>query len=184
VGQDGEINREALGTLIFSDPAQRRRLNRATHLPIFVTLGWEILKHWILLRRVLVVDMPLLFETKFERWCATTVCVACSQETQRERLMRRDGSTHEEAQRRMDAQMPLEDKMRLAHVVLDNSGPREELEAAVARWVAREMRQAPWGRTVLLSPLGFALIPILCAVTDISSWMTRISGALGWGVLS
>lgn len=50
----GEVEREALGRLIFSDPAARRRLNAATHLPVLVELAARVLWHWLTMTWVLV----------------------------------------------------------------------------------------------------------------------------------
>lgn len=52
--ETGEVDREAVGKLVFSDAAARRKLNAATHLPIALSLAWRILLHWLLLTPVVV----------------------------------------------------------------------------------------------------------------------------------
>jgi hypothetical protein len=60
----GELDRAALGAIVFRDPAARQRLNQATHLPIFFQIFCDLAWHWLCGRLVVVLDMPLLFETK------------------------------------------------------------------------------------------------------------------------
>ncbi|KAJ1556627.1 hypothetical protein HK405_002310, partial [Cladochytrium tenue] len=71
----GEIDRQRLGTLVFADPAVRRQLNAATHPYIryeMIRLGlWAL----ITMQRVVVADVPLLFETDLDKWVLTTVVV-------------------------------------------------------------------------------------------------------------
>ena len=85
-----------------------------------------------------MVDIPLLFEgVKAGRNTATllgldaVVLVWVPPETQLERTMARDDCTREEAQRRLDAQMPIDEKKQLADYVIDNSGSREATERQV-----------------------------------------------------
>lgn len=69
--------------------------------------------------------MPLLFETGAYKLTWPRVLVACDAQTQLQRLMARDASSAEAARARMEAQMPLEAKRKLASVVIDNSGSLE-----------------------------------------------------------
>lgn len=83
----GDIDREALGELVFGNPAARRRLNTATHLPVLLALLRELLRCWLQCSPVMVVDMPLLFETGFSRVTCPRVLVACSPEVQVRRCL-------------------------------------------------------------------------------------------------
>lgn len=76
----------------------------------------------VLVRVLQVVDMPLLFETGAYKVTRPRVLVACDAETQLQRLMARDATDVVAARARMEAQMPLEAKRKLADVVIDNSG--------------------------------------------------------------
>ncbi|EFN59160.1 hypothetical protein CHLNCDRAFT_138020 [Chlorella variabilis] len=129
---DGEIDREALAALVFHDAQQRRRLNAATHPAVGAELARLALLAWLRCRPVLVVDMPLLFETGFARLTSPNVLVACSPAIQLQRLRERDGLAQAAAQARIAAQMPVEAKRRLAGVVLENDGTQQELRA---QWV-------------------------------------------------
>ncbi|KAG2448764.1 hypothetical protein HYH02_006118 [Chlamydomonas schloesseri] len=154
---DGEIDRERLGAVVFSDAAARRRLNAATHLPVALSLARALLVHWLSFKWLVVVDMPLLFETKSHKLTRPNVLVTCTPEQQVSRLVGRDGGSMERAQARIAAQMPLEAKRRLADVVIDNDGSLEQLRGQVRRLSERLRRGSLlWG--VLTSPLAVAAL--------------------------
>lgn len=150
---DGEIDREALAALVFHDAQQRRRLNAATHPAVGAELARLALLAWLRCRPVLVVDMPLLFETGFARLTSPNVLVACSPAIQLQRLRERDGLAQAAAQARIAAQMPVEAKRRLAGVVLENDGTQQELRAQVEQLV-RRLRRHAWLHQCVLSPVG------------------------------
>lgn len=75
--------------------------------------------------------MPLLFETRADRYMSTTVVVSVPDDVQVARLMARDALTRDQAQARIASQMPLQDKVARAGVVIDNSGSREHTQAQV-----------------------------------------------------
>ena len=97
--------------------------------------------------------MPLLFETGFHRFTRPRILVACSGATQRRRLEARDGLLPADADARIASQMPLEEKLKLADVSLDNDGSLEALQRQVAALAARLRRHA-WLHSLVLSPLG------------------------------
>lgn len=82
---------------------------------------------------VQVIDMPLLFETGFYKLTRPRVLVACGPAVQLQRLMSRDGSSKEAAQARINSQMPLEAKVKLADVVIHNDGDMQELQQQVSQ---------------------------------------------------
>ena len=112
---------------------RRRKLNAATHLPITLRLLRSLLAAWLSCRLVVVVDMPLLFETGFWRLTRPRVLVRCDRETQVRRVMARDGLSEGAARARVAAQAPPEGKAARSHCVLDNDGTVEELREAAAR---------------------------------------------------
>jgi len=128
----GEIDRERLARLAFSDRAVRRTLDRATHPPVALALALAVLRSWLLLRPVLVVDMPLLFETGADRLASATLVVSAPEDLQVRRLAQRDGMDEEQARRRVGAQMPTAEKEARATAVLPN-GPGVSREALAAR---------------------------------------------------
>ena len=137
---DGSIDREKLGALVFNngDDASsdsgvlRRKLNAATHLPITLRLLKLILANWLSCRLVVVIDMPLLFETGFWVLTRPRVLVRCEEETQVLRIMARDGLDEESARARVAAQAPPEGKAARSHCVLANDGTLEELREIAA----------------------------------------------------
>jgi dephospho-CoA kinase len=130
---EGEIERDKLGKLVFSDPQARKKLNQATHPFIY----WEILTRlaWHAFRRtpLVVIDAALLLETKTRLMVGPVIVVYADPETQLERLMKRDGYARQEALRRVRSQMPLQEKCTRADHVIDNSGDLADTEAQVQK---------------------------------------------------
>ncbi|KAF4042679.1 Dephospho-CoA kinase [Phytophthora infestans] len=126
---DATINRAKLGAIIFSDPAQRKKLNSATHKYII----WEMFKQLVYQRlvcrkRLVIIDAPLLFETKLlEYFCYPTIVVACSEKNELVRLMKRDDIKREDAEKRIKSQMSLHEKVLKAHLVIQNDGSLDDL---------------------------------------------------------
>ncbi|KAI7792898.1 dephospho-CoA kinase domain-containing protein isoform X1 [Triplophysa rosa] len=132
--ENGEIDRKKLGQIIFSNPEKRRLLNSITHPLIHKEMFRQILLYFIKGYRYVILDVPLLFETRrLTRFLTHTVVVYCDPATQLSRLMQRDALSHEEAQQRIAAQMPLKEKRGLASHVMENSGSREDTHRQVLR---------------------------------------------------
>jgi dephospho-CoA kinase len=132
---DGRLDRRKLAGVVFSDPQARRRLNAILHPRILGRLR-ERLRELAALRpqTVVVVDLPLLFDVsmpEFEQLDA--IVVYATPATQRRRLMIRDGLSEEEAEARLQAQVPLEEKLARARWVVDNEGPLHRTRAQVER---------------------------------------------------
>ena len=135
----GELDREALGALVFRDAQARERLNAIMHPRV----GAEMLRRLASARErgaaLVVLDIPLLFEGRRAGTGAAlgldaTLVVSTSEEQQVERQLGRDGRSRDEALLRVRAQMPLAEKKALADVVIDNSGSLEETERQVRRF--------------------------------------------------
>lgn len=124
---DGSLNRSALGALVFQDEHQRATLESILHPRIASASMMQIVRAQAESAEPIVYDAALLVENGRHRDFAALIVVACSPETQRERLMLRDGLSHREAQQRLDSQLPLEDKVALADYVIDNDGTLAEL---------------------------------------------------------
>lgn len=104
LGEDGRLNRRALGAIVFSSPEELEALNTITHHHVMA----EIRKKLEQLRRddtrAAVIDAPQLFEAGADRDCNVIVSVLAEKSLRLERIMRRDGITAEAAMRRIDAQ--------------------------------------------------------------------------------
>lgn len=128
----GDIDREALASIVFADPAARRDLEAIVH-PEVRRLFAEECERYANSNAVVVFSAPLLVETGMHTAFQALVVVSASVETQIERLMRDRGMGEEQIRARIDAQLPLEDKAGVADVLIDNEGPREDLERQVDR---------------------------------------------------
>ena len=128
----GELDREALAAIVFSDPAARRDLEAIVH-PEVRRLFAEGCDRYRDTDAVVVFSAPLLVETGMHTAFERLVVVASAVETQVERLLRDRGMSEEQARARIDAQAPLEEKAAVADVIVDNEGTLEDLEGQVER---------------------------------------------------
>jgi dephospho-CoA kinase len=134
---DGAVDRSKLGRLVFSDPAERSKLNALVHPEV-------IREEKRLLREaeskgveVAVVDAALMIEAGTYRDYDRLLVVHCPRAVQLDRLVARDGLSREEAARRVDAQMPVQEKKPYADFLIDTSGSLADTERQV---------QAVWER--------------------------------------
>jgi dephospho-CoA kinase len=140
VEPDGALDRKALAARVFADEAARRRLNALTHPHIrrrMVEEGARLTAAGA--APVIVFDIPLLLDTTDGRDLALDgiVVVYTGEDTRLRRLTARDGMPEAEARRRLAAQVPLEDKVKRADWVIDNSGTSDETRTQVERlWQA------------------------------------------------
>ncbi|MHB9096012.1 MAG: dephospho-CoA kinase [Eubacteriales bacterium] len=131
---DRTVNRKALGSMVFANPEQMKKLNAITHPLIIDQIRAEINRF----RsgnsdppRVLVVDAPLLIETGLHQITDEVWVVEVPEEIQVQRLANRDGLTREQALQRIHSQMPAFEKRKYAQVVIDNSGDMESTRKIV-----------------------------------------------------
>lgn len=117
------LNRHMLAQMIFSDATIRKRVDNILH-PLIL----EKVTAWVKQQteRLIVVDMPLLFEVGYDKCVDVTIVVYVDVVTQLDRLMKRNGYTKQEAQQRIDAQMPIQDKVEQATYVIDNTQTIEQ----------------------------------------------------------
>jgi dephospho-CoA kinase len=133
IAADGSLDREALGGIVFDDEAARSRLEAITHPRIASRMmqkasdARESGEPWV------VYDAALIVENDLHETLPALVVVAAARETQRARIVERDGLSPEEADARLDAQMPLEDKIAAADYVVDNDGALEATRRQVDR---------------------------------------------------
>ena len=127
---DGALDRAALASIVFADPKKLSALNDLLHPMIFHKIDDEILS--LADVPLIVLEIPLLFETGANKRCDEVWTVFVPYEEQLRRLMRRSGLSQEDAVRRIDSQMPTGKRIELADVAIDTSGPYEETEAQVA----------------------------------------------------
>jgi len=120
---NGGLDRKKLGSIIFGDEATRLKLNGILHPLIRAEMKKRMEAAAALSPdKLVVVDVPLLFESRLASMFEAVMVVYVPESVQLERLMSRDGCTTAEAEARIRSQMPIEEKKRLADIVIDNSG--------------------------------------------------------------
>ena len=129
---DQTLNRQALGSLVFSDQTKLAKLNMVMQ-PLIRDEIWRQVKNYQKQQiPYVILDAPLLFEENYADECDLVVVVATDHQIQVQRLMKRNGYSQAEAEQRIDSQMTLAEKKRLADIVIDNNGSKEELKRQVA----------------------------------------------------
>ncbi|TAA70456.1 dephospho-CoA kinase [Planococcus salinarum] len=130
---DGTMDREKVGTLIFSDPLARKQLNDIIHPAIreemlrqrnaYIAQGFE----------TIIMDIPLLFESKLQHFVDKILVVSVTEENQLARLMERNGLSESEARARISSQLPMSVKEEGADAVIYNNGTIDETAFQLAQ---------------------------------------------------
>jgi dephospho-CoA kinase len=132
---EGLVDRRKLGAIVFADPAKLARLNAIVHPPVLAEQSRQLAAiEKADAYAIAVVEAALLIEAGFDKKLEYLVVTWCTPEQQLERLTRRGtgrGLTVEQAQQRIAAQMPTEEKRRRADAVIDCSGTVEHTRAQV-----------------------------------------------------
>ena len=142
VAADGFMDRVYIGDLVFRNPGMKKRLENILFPLIFEALDEELLR----LERegatpVVFLDMPLLYEVKYDSYVDEVWLVYVPFEVQLSRLMKRNGYTKEEALLRIHSQISVDKKKSLAQQVIDNSGTLEDTKEQVrSLWERLQMR--------------------------------------------
>jgi dephospho-CoA kinase len=133
LASDGTLDRQRLGGIVFNDPAERARLNAILHPRIrdaTMARAAELDAQGV---RLACYEAALLVENGLADAFRPLVVVAAPRELQRERIQNRDGLSESEADARIGAQLPLDDKIAVADYVIDNTGSLDDLVAAADR---------------------------------------------------
>jgi dephospho-CoA kinase len=123
--RDGRIDRGRLGELVFKDADARHRLNAIVHPLIREWMAARTAEAAIQGAAVVVQDVPLIFENGLERLYSTVILVYVPEHQQVTRLVEARGIAETRARAMIASQMPIEEKRKLAHHVIDNSGSPE-----------------------------------------------------------
>ena len=140
LGPDGQVNRSALGAIVFADERARRDLEAIIH-PVVRRAIDDWYRTLDPATPFAVAEIPLLFETGRDREFDAVVVAACDPERQVERVMARDGIDAGAARQRIAAQWPVEDKVRGAAYVVKTDGTYADTDAQV-RAVQAQLTQA------------------------------------------
>lgn len=138
LNEHAEIDRAKLGSIIFHDEKQRLKLNSIVHPAVrrqMVAKKEDAISRG---ESLIILDIPLLFESKLEYMADRTLLIYADEGTQLDRLMERNGLSAEEAKARIQSQMPLSDKRKLADEMIDNNGTlnetRLQLNKLLKKW--------------------------------------------------
>lgn len=119
---DGNLNRKKMADLIFSSDSHRRLLNRLSHPRIIEDIKQKLQSAKAMNKyELIILDCALLFELDLDVLVEQSWLVYVPEEIQISRLMMRDKITKEQAVERIKSQMPLEQKIKRADIVIDNS---------------------------------------------------------------
>lgn len=122
------INRHKLGEIVFNDKAKLKKLNSLTHPLVHQEIKRQMEQYRLNQEKLVVIDVPLLFESGFESLCDGVLVISISPELQLKRLMKRNNFTEKEALVRINNQMPLSEKEKRATYVVANTGTINDLE--------------------------------------------------------
>jgi dephospho-CoA kinase len=132
----GKVDRKRLGDIVFDDPAARARLEGITHPRIQALAEQRFAELAAKGHALALYEASLLVESGRYRDFDGLIVVTASPETQLERALARGGLTEEQAQKRIDAQLPLLAKVKVATHLVDNDGDLEATREQVERLVA------------------------------------------------
>jgi len=133
---DKTLNRRRLGEIVFSDEAERQKLNAIVHPEVRRVMLMEAKAAEQNGAPVVFMDIPLLFESRLQHMVDKIAVVYAPPEMQLARMMERDELDEEQAKKRLRAQLPIEQKKQEADFLIDNSRTREETARQVDEMLA------------------------------------------------
>lgn len=135
---DGTINRPKLGSIIFPNEQKRKVLNSIVHPAVRQNMLRKQEQYLEEGHKFVVLDIPLLFESKLTHLVDKIILVFVNEQTQLARLMARNNFTEVEANERIASQLPLREKLQWADQVIDNNGTieetRQQLLSILTKW--------------------------------------------------
>ena len=135
IDQNGELDRKALGTIVFNNPGKLAQLDQIMQPLIRAEYTSQLKQARQAKIPVVVIDAALLFEQNYAGKCDAVMTVSLPQELQLKRIMQRDKITKTEALKRIASQIPDEKRKKMATIVIDSSGTVEETQAQVIKWL-------------------------------------------------
>jgi dephospho-CoA kinase len=136
---DGSLNRKKLGAIIFSSEKDRNKLNSIMHPAIRKIMYKEASE---CPNPIVFLDVPLFYEAKVPLPHDEVILVWCPRAVQKERLMKRDSISADDAEIRIKAQMDMEEKKKLCRIILDNSGSPETLAIGMEEILTKLKKKA------------------------------------------
>lgn len=139
---NGTLNRKKLGNVVFTDKDQLKALNQLLLPYIYDWVNDQAQSYQDQGHQLIVLDIPLLYETKYQDACDAVMLVYVPESIQLQRLMDRDNLSEDEAFDRMLSQYNIEQKLRWADIVIDNQGSIQQTEQQVEAWLSIQGFQA------------------------------------------
>ncbi|MGX7245693.1 dephospho-CoA kinase [Enterococcus quebecensis] len=136
LNSDNSLNRKKLGTVIFSNKQKRKLLNKTLSPFIKKTILTEI-EDKKKESPLVIVDIPLLYEGGYDKFVDQVAVVYVPENIQLIRLMNRDNLTEKEALNRIESQLAIEEKKKLADIVWDNQGNIQDTKKQVENWISQ-----------------------------------------------
>lgn len=145
LNEQKQVDRKQLGKIVFGESKKLGELNQIVQ-PV---IRQEIIRQLksFTTESVVVLDAPVLFEQGYETLVDCIMVVSTTPAEQLRRLMERDHLTREDAQKRIDAQMPIEIKQKKADVTIDSSGSIEATQRQVIEWLVKQNLLQTSGKT-------------------------------------
>ncbi|QQZ10637.1 dephospho-CoA kinase [Heyndrickxia vini] len=126
--EDGNIDRKQLGSIVFHNTEKRLLLNSIVHPAVRNYMQKKKTEAIEAGKQTIIMDIPLLFESKLTYMVDKTILVFVDPDIQKERLMKRNQLSEEDAVARIGSQMRLNEKIQLSDAVIDNNKTIEETE--------------------------------------------------------
>jgi len=134
LGPEGQLDREALGAIVFNDQEAKQALDTIVHPRVHVVMQAQICSF---AREQpedpVILDIPLLIESGWHEFLPVVILAYVPESVQQNRLMARDGLGAEDAMARIRAQMPIDAKRAYADFIIDNTGTREATRRQVLK---------------------------------------------------
>jgi len=141
VAANGDIDRQALGTIVFQDSTAMRRLEEIVHPAVSQALAHELAQ--VSPTGIVIIDAVKLLEGGSGKFCQSKWMVICPQEVEYERLVARNNLKPEEAWARLKAQASVDERLPLVDEVIDNSGSLDDTRRQVTAAYERFCKQFP-----------------------------------------
>ncbi|KAK6634897.1 hypothetical protein RUM44_000144 [Polyplax serrata] len=155
--EDGTLNRQKLGNIIFQDVEKRKRLTLITHPEIMREMIISAIKLGCHGHPFIILDIPLLFESgELVRLMHKIIVVNCNENLQIERLLSRNNLTMKAAKLRLSSQIPLDEKCQKADYVIDNSCTLDETREQVNK-IIEDLKRSKYHLKIRFYAIGGVL---------------------------
>ncbi|MDR1928929.1 MAG: dephospho-CoA kinase [Endomicrobium sp.] len=127
---NGSLNRKKMGYIIFSDKLARKEIEKITHNHI-IMYAKKIISYKMKYKYNIIINAPLLFESGLNKICDKIIIIKATYNIQVKRIMLRDNLNITEINKRIYSQMPIDEKIRYADYVVDNTGSKKDLKKEI-----------------------------------------------------